>query len=207
VLSTGNSAVFPPERGLCACWQHGSGLDAKISRRVPTFTERSEPLSMNRKTAALSSRKFRNCVCDAGQLDDALFARTARFRKHRGPPRGSLSLLRPRPRLGDEAGPYAGSQITHNGAARSCVQQAVQFSSGLLSFASFGKQRQQHRVPIFVTLRIALALGYQPSIMLNVCVVYETVHRDFPLAVSKFGPPPADGSPTMYCSRRMATKN
>jgi len=41
-----------------------------------------------------------------------------------------------------------------------------------------GKQRQQHSVPIFVSRQIKLALGDQPSKMLDVCVVDKALHRD-----------------------------
>jgi hypothetical protein len=70
------------------------------------------------------------------------------------------------------------------------------------------KQRQKHFMPILVTRRIVLALGYQPSIMLNVCVVDETLHCDLPLAVSETARRPRlPLNPTVYGSRRKATKD
>jgi hypothetical protein len=52
-------------------------------------------------------------------------------------------------------------------------------NSALLVLGYFlGKQREQHLVPILVPPRIALALGDEPPIMFDVCVVDEAVHFD-----------------------------
>jgi hypothetical protein len=56
----------------------------------------------------------------------------------------------------------------------------------LLFLSQFlGKQLQQHCVAIFVARLIALALGYQPPVVLDVCIMDETLHSRPLLTISE----------------------
>jgi hypothetical protein len=64
---------------------------------------------------------------------------------------------------------------THDEAARRCVQRLT-FARILFRGFLLGEQGQQRLVPTLVARRIALAFLKQPPIMLDVCIVNETLH-------------------------------